>query len=59
MTLGQSNNQWSGGIAPDLAPKNSDVNIRWKILASMFWDQDGILFIDYLPKSQTINAEYY
>jgi len=22
-------------------------------------DQDGILFIDYLPKSQTINAEYY
>jgi len=25
----------------------------------MFWDQDGILFIDYLPKSQTINAEYY
>jgi hypothetical protein len=25
----------------------------------MFWDQDGILFIDYRPKSQTINAEYY
>jgi len=30
-----------------------------KILALMFWDQDGILPIDYLPKSQTINAEYY
>jgi len=25
----------------------------------MFWDQDGILLIDYLPKGQTINAEYY
>jgi hypothetical protein len=25
---------------------------------SNFWDQDGILRIDYLRKSQTINAEY-
>jgi len=30
-----------------------------KVLASIFWDQDGILLIDYLPKAQTINAEYY
>ena len=30
-----------------------------KFLASIFWDQDGILDIDYLPKDQTINAEYY
>ena len=30
-----------------------------KVLASTFWDQDGILLIDYLPKGQTINAEYY
>jgi len=30
-----------------------------KVLASIFWDQDGILLIDYLPKSQTINTEYY
>ena len=29
------------------------------VLASIFWDQDGILLIDYLPKGQTINAEYY
>jgi hypothetical protein len=33
--------------------------IRWKILASIFWHQDSILIIDYLPKGQTINAEYY
>jgi len=25
----------------------------------IFWDQEGILLIDYLPKGQTINAEYY
>jgi len=30
-----------------------------KFLASIFWDEDGILFIDYLPKGQTINSEYY
>jgi len=30
-----------------------------KVLASIFWDQDGIPFIDYVPKGQTINAEYY
>jgi len=30
-----------------------------KVLVSIFWDQDGILLIDYVPKGQTINAEYY
>jgi len=30
-----------------------------KVLTSIFWDQDGILLIDYLPKGQTIYAEYY
>jgi len=30
-----------------------------KVLASFFWDQDGVLLIAYLPKGQTINAEYY
>jgi len=30
-----------------------------KVFASIFWDQDGILLIDYLSKGQTINAEYY
>jgi len=31
-----------------------------KVLASIFFgDQEGILLIDYLPKGQTINAEYY
>jgi len=30
-----------------------------KFLASIFWDQDCSLDIDYLPKGQTINVEYY
>jgi len=27
-----------------------------KVFASTFWDQDGILLINYLPKGQTINS---
>jgi len=30
-----------------------------KFLAWIFCDQDAILLIDYLPKRQTINAQYY
>ena len=30
-----------------------------KVLASVFWDTHGILFIDYLEKGRTINSEYY
>jgi hypothetical protein len=30
-----------------------------KVLASIFWDQDGILLTDYLPTGQTTNTEYY
>jgi len=30
-----------------------------KVLTSIFWDQDGIVLIDNLPKGQTINTEYY
>ena len=27
--------------------------------ASVFWDAEGILFIDYLEKGRTITGEYY
>jgi len=59
MTQRQSNNQWSGGIAAYPAPKIPSAKIRWKSFRRDFWDQGDILFIDYLPKGQTINAEYY
>jgi len=60
MTRRQRNNQWSGGIAAHPATKKFRVQkSSGKVLASIFWDQDGILLIDYLLKGQTINAEYY
>lgn len=30
-----------------------------KMMATIFWDADGIILIDYLHKGQTINGEYY
>ena len=39
-------------------PKMPSAKIRWKS-SLIFWAQEGILLIDYLPKGQTINAEYY
>jgi len=60
MARRQSNNQWSGGIAAHPRPKKFRVQkSAGKVLASIFWDQGGILLIDYIPKGQTINAQYY
>jgi hypothetical protein len=47
----------SGSTPPP--QKNPNVKVAVKVLASIFWDQDGILLTDYLPKGQTINTEYY
>jgi hypothetical protein len=41
-------------------PKNFRVQkFAGKGLVSIFWDQDGIIFIDYLSKGQTIKAQCY
>ena len=33
--------------------------VAGEVLASIFWDVQGILFIDYLEKRRTINNKYY
>jgi len=54
----QQSIQWRHSGSP--RPKNFRVRKSdGKVLASIFWDQDGILLINYFPKGQTINAEYY
>jgi len=56
----EPNQQSMGGsIAAPPPQRIPNAKIRWKISRLDFWDQDGILLIDYLPKYQPINAEYY
>jgi len=54
----QQSMQWRHSGSPRLI-KFRVKKSAGKVFASIFWDQDGILLIDYLPKGQTINAEYY
>jgi len=49
----------SGSTRP--APKNSECKNPLENFSpgSIFWNQDGLLPTDYLPKGQIIHAEYY
>ena len=59
MTRRQSNNPWSGGVTAHPAPKIPSAKIRWKSSSLDFLGSRSILLIDYLPKGQTTDAEYY
>jgi hypothetical protein len=54
----QHSKQWTeaGCSAPKMT---RSVPSAGKVMASVFWDAEGILFIDYLEKGKTITAEYY
>jgi len=55
-----NNSQYSGQKTGCSAPKKTrSVPSAGKDMASVFWDAEGILFIDYLEKCKTITGEYY
>ena len=54
----QQSLEWQHNGSPSLK-KFRVQKSNGKVLASIFWDQDGILVIDYLSKGQTINVEYH
>lgn len=51
-------NQWV--FLKERAPKKAKTTqSAGKVMATVFWDSKGIIYIDYLPKGQTITGEYY
>ncbi|GBP04819.1 Mariner Mos1 transposase [Eumeta japonica] len=56
--LNQESMQWTKkGERP---PKKFKVQkSASKLMATIFWDSEGVLLIDYLPKGTTMNGQYY
>jgi hypothetical protein len=54
----QRSKQWTEALcsAPE---KTSLVLSAGMVMASVFWDSEGILFIDYLEKGKTVTRKYY
>jgi histone-lysine N-methyltransferase SETMAR len=54
----QQSKQWTeAGCSAQ--KKTRSVPLAGKVMASVFWGAEGILFIDYLEKGKTITGEYY
>ena len=50
--------QWKHHGSP--APKKAkSVISAGKVMASIFWDSEGVLLVDYLTKGQSITGPYY
>lgn len=50
--------QWKHKDSPRVM-KYKTCNSSLKVMATVFWDRHGLLLVDYLPKGETINEEYY
>lgn len=54
----QQSKQWKHCGSPP--PKKARVALSAnKVMASVFWDSEGILLVDYLMKGHTVTGEYY
>lgn len=50
--------QWKRPGSPP-PPKFKKITSAKKIMASVFWDKDGVIMIDYLERGHTITGKYY
>ena len=54
----RSSMQWRHPGSPK--PKKAKTTFfAGKVLATIFWDSEGVLYVDFLTERRTINAEYY
>lgn len=54
----EQSKQWVEKGEP--APKKAKTVLSaGKVMATVFWDVRGVIFIDYLPPGRTMNGEYY
>ena len=54
----ENSKQWLGkGSTPPVKAKS--LPMQRKIMLTAFWDEEGIVHLDFLPDNETINADYY
>ena len=54
----RSSMQWRHAGSPN-AKKAKTTFYAGKVMATIFWDSKGVLYMDFLTERRTINAEYY
>jgi histone-lysine N-methyltransferase SETMAR len=54
----QQSKQWTEASC-SVPKKTRSAPSAGKVMASVFWDAEGILYIDYLEKGKIITGEYY
>lgn len=54
----EQSKQWTAAGEPTPKKAKSILSAN-KVMASVFWDAKGIIFIDYLEKGKSITGEYY
>ena len=50
--------QWKHPTSPPVV-KFRKIFSASKVMVSVFWDGEGVLFTDYLEKSKTVTGVYY
>ena len=55
----QQSKQWAEAGCSAPKKTRSVPSVGKVIMASVFWDAEGILFIDYLEKGKKLTGEYY
>jgi hypothetical protein len=54
----QSGVEWRDKGSP--APQNFKTQLSaGKIVTNVFWDLEGVIHVDFIPRDITINAQYY
>jgi histone-lysine N-methyltransferase SETMAR len=54
----QESMQWKHKASPP-PKKFRTQSSAGKIMATIFWDMDGVIMIDYLPPKSTVTGQYY
>ena len=56
---GKQNKYWVKGNENPHLQFHTGFQKRREFILSVFWSWDGVIFLDFLPKGQTVNGQYY